>query len=141
MEKNKKLSRRYGKEVRGQKNECYQNASNVVFHCQPFATYVEGLAINLSAGAGFPIHHAWVEYRGRIIDPSPLWWKADVIYFPGLRYTGAVELGKAINTLPPNPFEDCELPLYVRFGTDGCNSPEYSEARKLAAECWKKPRP
>ena len=127
MNKNKQLSRKCGKQVKARPKQCFHNAYLVVVECLPGATYVEGFAIS---HWGIACEHAWVEWQGEIIDPTPQWLEADAVYFPGLRFVGAGKLVEAIATIPNDT--DSQLPLVRRFGWDGCESPEFDAARTQA---------
>jgi len=126
LKKNVELSLRLHKDKRisVRPRHCFYNAFQAVMYCREFcnATYVEGIA-------GVPlIEHGWIELNGEIIDPTLP--DVDLVYFPGLRFTGGRELSKAIK-MPKNHWSE-DLPIFYRFGWGGCDSPEFMAARKSA---------
>jgi hypothetical protein len=128
MKKSKRLSRAYGAYICARRQQCCDNAFRLVWELGGKATYVEGCAIIRQDR--IVCEHAWVECRGRtrdgtvtwrIIDPSPIWWKADAVYFPALRFVGREGL--------------CDFEVYPAHLHSFPNSPEFAEARRLA-ENW-----
>lgn len=85
------------------------------------ADYVEGYAV---IDGEFCIEHGWVEQDGVVIDPTLP--HDDIVYFPGLRFTGGLGISEALRI----PKEDwCEeLPIFYRFGWGGIESPEFRAA-------------
>ncbi len=74
--------------------------------------------------------HAWLEDAGEILDPN--FQDGDVLYFPGLRLEGIEELAKAME-IPKGAW--CEdLPIFFRYGWEGEDHPELSQARSEAKE-------
>ena len=113
--------------IRAKPGRCYYNAFQVVQRLPEyfFADYVEGIAVLGS----LHIEHAWVEKNGVIVDPSlPL---DKVVYFAGLRFRGGLGLAKAMQ-IPKRETTRDDLPLFLRFGWGGIDSPEFRAARVAA---------
>ena len=125
---NQKLSKAVAQrtDVRTKWGQSFNNAFKVLDRL-PDAVYVEGYAL-----AGSPliqVEHGWVEYQGKIIDPT--FPKGVAHYEPGLRFTRN-ELHEAMYTIPKNS-HTADLPVFYRFGWGGSESPEMMLANKRAA--------
>ena len=126
LQKDIKESLRVGdhKDVQAEYGQCFAVAYRTVTLLPEYhdATYVEGI---VAVPSGVCMEHGWVEKDGRIIDPTLP--DDDLAYFGGLRFNGAIELARAMLTIPKEP--RCEdLPILYRFGWGGRNSPEIQEA-------------
>ena len=62
---------------RGKAKECYYNAQKAALNNSRL-TYYEGLAYSKGL---IPVDHAWVVYRGVVIDPTWERWKRVTVYF------------------------------------------------------------
>ena len=123
MRKNVELSLKLAndKRIRVKPQQCWYNAFKTMFYCPKYeqATYVEGIVHD-----GVSIEHGWIEFNGEIIDPTlPT---HDLIYFPGLRFQGMLEVSKVMRLPKPDWCED--MPFFYRFGWGGKNSPEFRAA-------------
>jgi hypothetical protein len=74
--------------------------------------------------SGLPFEHGWVEKEGMIVDPTLP--SKDLVYFPGLRFRGLRGLAEALGI--PKPKTTKDLPIFLRFGWGGINSPEFRSA-------------
>ncbi len=122
MEKGTVESQRVGKLVRAKVKQCYRNASQVLLALPEYANadYVEGIIVI----GKLAIEHGWVEKDGVIVDPTlPL---TQGVYFPGLRFRGGLEFAEALRI--PKPKCTSDLPIFLRFGWGGIDSPEFRAA-------------
>jgi hypothetical protein len=99
--------------------QCYRNAFRVIKKVPEYskADYVEGIATFDKEG---PIEHGWIETKGVVIDPTLP--QDEMVYFPGLRFTGRKGLKRAMRIPKPKVTRDL-VPIFYRFGWGGRNSP------------------
>jgi hypothetical protein len=123
MNKDKSESIRVQRLVRANRKQCFRNAVRVV-QCVPGyedADYVEGVTVSPNHNV---TEHGWVELNGVIVDPTL---PADeLLYYPGLRFTGRHGISEAMRIPKPSDLDD--LPILIRFGEGGSDSPEFGEA-------------
>ena len=123
MRKNVALSLKLSKDkrIRVKPQQCYYNAFKTMFYCPEYesATYVEGIVHD-----GVSIEHGWIEFNGEILDPTLP--SHDLIYFPGLRLEGMLEVSKVMRLPKPDGCED--IPFFYRFGWGGRDSHEFRAA-------------
>lgn len=125
MNKNIEKSLRLSKDKRAKvkKRECYYNAFKAVQYVPDYAQadYVEGIAVF----GGLVIEHGWIECNGEVIDPTlPT---EDIVYFPGLRCEGQLELSRLVGET-----QSVGVPLFYAFGWGGKSHAGFREARRLA---------
>ena len=104
--------------------QCYYNAFRVIMEIPEYsnAEYVEGMAVD---DHGLAFEHGWIEKEGAIVDPTlPA---HELIYFPGLQFTGRVGLAKAVKIPKPRHTRE-DFPIFYRFGWGGIESPEFCAA-------------
>jgi len=123
MTKDRIESARVRRLVRAKPKECFINAMRVVWDVPEYedADYVEGVIVTLG---DLVTEHGWVEMDAVIVDPTLL--EDDVVYFPGLRFTGGPGISKAIELPKPRYAQD--LPILNRFGCEGIKCPEFLAA-------------
>jgi hypothetical protein len=119
MKKNSTESKRVGKIVRAAGQQCYRNAFRVIKKVPEYsnADCVEGIATFDKDG---PIEHGWIENDGVIVDPTLP--NDELVYFPGLRFTGRVGLARAMRIPKPKVTREF-VPIFYRFGWGGRYSP------------------
>jgi hypothetical protein len=94
----------------------------------PGAVYVEGWVVTHN---GMLAEHGWLEFEGRIVDPTPVYLEnPPATYFPGLRFS-AEEARQVLETRS-DTCEPGDLPLAWRFGWGGMDAPEYRAAFEAA---------
>ncbi len=122
--KDKGESARVGRLVRAMRKQCYRNAFWVIQQVPYYAKadYVEGLAV---LGGVLVFEHGWVERDGVIADPTLP--KDDLLYFPGLRFSGQWGLAEAMRIPKPKRTRE-DFPIFYRFGWGGIESPEFRSA-------------
>lgn len=127
--KNFELSLRLSKDkrIRAKKQQCYYNAFKALCYCEEYkkATYVEGFAVDC-----FQFEHGWIEVDGMIVDPTLP--RDGIVYFPGLRFEGLVEVSKAMHSIPKSTDED--FPIFYRFGWGGGESADFRSAREASMQ-------
>ncbi len=121
--KNTEESKRVGNLVGAKHKQCYINAMRVIWYVPEYdkADYIEGYAV---IGSSFCIEHGWVEHDDVVIDPTLP--HDDIVYFPGLRFTGGLGISEALR-IPKEGWCE-ELPIFYRFGWGGIESPEFRSA-------------
>lgn len=92
------LSIQFSKLAKAKVQDCFENCFRVILHHhQPGMMYVEGMVF-LGPKLPVPLHHAWIEWRGKIIDPTrPKTEKAakkTVSELPDWQYHEAVRLNR-----------------------------------------------
>ena len=123
MNKNIEKSKRLKRLIHAEARECWANAWNAIKTQDEYkdATYVEGAVIAF----GDVVEHGWIEHEGEIIDPTLL--DANVAYFPGLRFKGRDGLDSTWD-IPGYRESGVHLPIFLRFGRGGRDSPEFLKA-------------
>ena len=123
MNKNIGKSRKLKKAIHAKARECWANVWDAIKTQDEYkdATYVEGAVIAF----GDVVEHGWIEHEGEIIDPTLL--DANIAYFPGLRFKGRDGLDSTWN-IPGYLESGVHLPIFLRFGACGGNSPEFLKA-------------
>lgn len=123
MEKDKIESARVQRLVRANLNQCFLNAVRVIWHVPEYqgADYVEGVIVN---HRHVVTEHGWVEFRGVIVDPTLP--DDELLYYPGLRFTGRHGISEAMRIPKASDLDD--FPILDRFGEGGGDSPEFVEA-------------
>ncbi len=109
--------------------QCYRNAFRVIKKVPEYskADYVEGIAITPT---GLSIEHGWIEKDEVIVDPTLP--RDEMVYFPGLRFTGREGLKRAMRIPKPKVTQEI-VPFFYRFGWGGRDSPAMLAA--WAAAC------
>lgn len=99
--------------------QCYRNAFRVIKNVPEYskADYVEGIATFDKGGL---IEHGWIEKEGVVVDPTLP--QDELVYFPGLRFTGREGLKRAMRIPKPKVTQEI-VPLFYRFGWGGRDSP------------------
>ena len=115
-----RLMRRF---VRARPNQCFRNAVHVVRYVPGYeeADYVEGVVVPANHVV---TEHGWVERNGVIVDRTLP--DDDLLYYPGLRFTGRRGISEAMRI--PRPLDVDDLPILDRFGEGGSESEEFVEA-------------
>ena len=90
------------------------------------ADYVEGVIVDHRQVV---TEHGWVEFRGVIVDPTLP--DDDLLYYPGLRFTGRHGISEAMRIPKASDLDD--LPILDRFGEGGSDSPDW--AKRLSHFC------
>ena len=112
MDVDRALSATIRRRIKAKSKGCFYNAWQALGEL-PAALYVEGWTV--TRDSAIAIEHAWLEYDGRIVDPT-LGHDLDIAaYFPGLRLTGpelAEALGKGQGQLPIAPTLANQPPEY-----------------------------
>ena len=123
MTKDKVESARVRRLVRAKPKQCFINAMRVVWDIPEYedADYVEGVIV---AVGDLVTEHGWVEKDGVIVDPTLL--DDDVVYFPGIRFTGGLGISKALEIPKPSYVEG--WPILNRFGCGGHKSLDFLAA-------------
>ena len=119
MKKDIAESMRVADVVRAAGQQCYRNAFRVIKKVPEYsnADYVEGIATFDKDG---PIEHGWIEKKGVVVDPTLP--QDEMVYFPGLRFTGREGLKRAMRIPKPKVTRDF-VPIFYRFGWGGRTSP------------------
>lgn len=96
---NPELSKQFSKLAKAKVQECFENCFRVMLHHhQPNMMYVEGVVL-IDPKLPVPQHHAWIEWRGKIVDPTrPKTEKAAKKFLaklPDWQYHGVVRLNRA----------------------------------------------
>ena len=123
MNKNLEKSMQLKTAINARARECWTNAWEATATQDEYkdATYVEGVVI----AYGDVVEHGWIEHEGDIIDPTLL--DANIAYFPGLRFKGRDGLDSTWD-IPGYLESGVHLPIYLRFGPGGGDSPEFLKA-------------
>jgi hypothetical protein len=123
MNKNVGRSKKLKKAIHAKARECWTNAWVAIATQDEYenATYVEGAVIAF----GDVVEHGWIEHEGEIIDPTLL--DANITYFPGLRFKGRTGLDSTWH-IPGYMESGVQLPVYLRLGHCGVDSPQFLKA-------------
>lgn len=123
MNKNVDRSKKLKRAIHAKARECWTNAWDAITTLTEYknATYVEGVIV----AYGDVVEHGWIEHEGQIIDPTLL--DANITYFPGLRFKGRDGLDSTWD-IPGYMESGVQLPVYLRFGSGGGDSPEFLKA-------------
>jgi hypothetical protein len=116
--KDPQISRALAATFKPKRGHCYRNAFLALLYSEGLpVTYAEGFAAN----DFFVALHGWLEFAGRIVDPT--WAYEDMVdatYFAGLRLT----LPEALGT-----WRDTDaFPFVASYGRSGLDHPGYNRA-------------
>lgn len=120
---------RVAQAIKATASQCWFNARKVIERLDGYAdaSYVEGFAIHRS---GLCIEHGWVVRGDTIIDPTLP--EGVLVYFAGLEFRGRVGIAEFLAT--ERGRKCCRSPFFHAFGWGGCESPSFTEARRLSHE-------